>query len=314
MQWIEAVVHTTTAGSDLVSDLLVRCGALGTQVMDRADVEAVKNNGQNDWELYDESITRKMPKDVLVKGWFSHDDHKNLDSLNELLKSLRTQAAGIDVGTLGAEVTDVADDDWAESWKRYYKPFRIGSRLIVKPTWEPYQTKNDDLVIEMDPGMAFGTGTHETTNMCMIMLEKYMKPGMRVMDIGTGSGILAIAAAKLGAKEVLAVDIDHDAVKVANENILRNNVQQTVRAVQGDMLRSEAIDCDLVVANIVAGAVCVLVEPMKRYLQKGGYFICSGIIREREQDVLDSFAESKYVIVECLTQGEWVAMCARGGT
>ena len=310
MQWIETVVHTTTAGSDLVSDLLVRCGALGTQVLDRKDVEKADLD-KNAWELFDESITGNMPKDVQVKGWFSQEDRKKLDGLEQMLKDLEKQSPGIKLGQLSVEISAVADDDWAENWKRYYKPFRIGKRLIVKPTWEPYEPESRDLVIEMDPGMAFGTGTHETTNMCMILLEEYLEKGMRVMDVGTGSGILAIAAAKLGASEVLALDIDPDAVKVAQENIQRNGVEKSTRAVKGDMVRGEAIDCDLVVANIVAGAISVLAEPVKRYLREGGYFVCSGIIKEREQDVLDSFAETNYAVIDRQEQGEWVALCAR---
>jgi len=217
----------------------------------------------------------------------------------------------MDLGTLKSEVKVAADDDWAEGWKRYYKPFRIGSHLIVKPTWEAYSPEKGDVVVELDPGMAFGTGTHETTNMCMILLEKYLTKQMRVMDIGTGSGILAIAAAKLGAETVLGVDIDPDAVKVANENIARNGVKETTSAVQGDMVRNEAIPCDLAVANIVAGAVSVLAEPLKKFLRQGGYLLCSGIIKEREQDVLISLLDAGYSIVERLTQGEWVALCTR---
>ena len=241
MQWIEAVVHTTTAGSDLVSDLLVRNGALGTQVMDRKDVDEIKR-GESAWELFDEKLISEMPRDVLVKGWFSQEDQKNLDTLDEQLGTLREQSPGIDMGLLKTDVSAVADDDWAESWKRYYKPFRVGKRLIVKPSWEPFKPAGKDLIIEIDPGMAFGTGTHETTNMCMMLLETYLGKDMRVMDVGTGSGILAIAAAKLGAAKVLGIDVDADAVKVAQENIRRNGVENIVTAVKGDMVRGEAID------------------------------------------------------------------------
>ena len=310
MQWVEAIVHTTTKGSDLVSDLLMRCGAMGTQVLDRADAEAIDHEKKS-WELFDENIVCKMPEDVQVKGWFSQDDRHNLDTLSEQLAALKTQPEDIALGKLSLEIATVADDDWAESWKRYYKPFRVGRRLVVRPTWEPYREEEGDIVIEMDPGMAFGTGTHETTNMCLILLEKYTEKGMRVMDIGTGSGILAIAAAKLGAGKVLALDINPDAVRIAHENIARNGVQESTRAVRGDMVRDEAMACDLVAANIVAGAVCVLAEPVKKFLNQGGYFICSGIIGEREQDVLVSLADAGYTVIDRLTQGEWVALCAR---
>ena len=310
MEWVEVIVHTTTKGSDLVSELLMRCGAMGTQVLDRADTQDAKQDNE-DWELFDENIVQKMPEDVQVKGWFSHDDRHNLDTLAEQLAALKTQPGDIVLGTLSLEIASVADDDWAESWKQYYKPFRVGRHLIVKPTWEPYRMENGDIVIEMDPGMAFGTGTHETTNMCLILLEKYMVKGMHVMDVGTGSGILAIAAARLGADKVLAVDVNLDAVRIANENIARNGVQEITRAAKGDMVRDEAMPCDLVVANIVAGAISVLAEPIKKFLSADGYFICSGIIGEREHDVLVSLTDAGYNVIERLTQGEWVALCAR---
>ena len=278
-------------GSDLVSDLLMRCGALGTQVLDRKDAEAA-NQEETAWELLDETMVREMPEDVLVKGWFSQEDRQNLELLEARLAALKTQSVDIDMGTLAIEISTAADEDWTENWKRYYKPFRIGSRLIVKPTWESYQPKGGDIVIELDPGMAFGTGMHETTNMCMILLEKYMQKGMCVMDVGTGSGILAIAAAKLGAEKVLAVDIDPDAVKVANENIERNDMQENTHAELGDLVRMKAMECDLAVANIVTDAVCTLALLLKQYLKSGGYFICSGIIKEREQDVLKSLKDA----------------------
>jgi ribosomal protein L11 methyltransferase len=310
MQWVEAIVHTTTEGSDLVSDLLMRCGAMGTQVLDRADAEAIGREKKN-WELFDANIVRRMPEDVQVKGWFAQDDRHNLDTLAEQLAALKTQPGDTTLGRLSLEIATVADDDWAESWKRYYKPFRIGRHLIVKPTWEPYREEEGDIVIEMDPGMAFGTGTHETTNMCLVLLEKYTEKGMRVMDVGTGSGILAIAAAKLGAGKVLALDINPDAVRTAHENIARNGVRENTRVARSDMVRDEAMECDLVAANIVAGAVCVLAEPIKEFLKRGGYFICSGIIVELEQDVLVSLADAGYTVIDRLTQGEWVALCAR---
>lgn len=309
MEWIEAVIHTTTEGSDLVSELLMRCGAIGTQVQDRADVE-IANRDVDAWELFDKDLASRMPEDVLVIGWFSQEKPKVRETLEEQLAALRAQAVDVNVGTLRVDLSSASNDDWAESWKQYYKPFRIGEHWIVKPTWEPYSAQETDVVVELDPGMAFGTGTHETTNMCMVLLEKFLQKGMRVMDIGTGSGILAIGAAKLGAQSVLAIDIDTDAVKVARENIARNGVEATVRAVQGNMVLGAAMECDLAVANIVAGAICVLAEPIKKYLRVGGILLCSGIIKEREQDVITALADS-YSIVERLTLGEWVALSAR---
>lgn len=312
MQWCEAVVHTTTMGSDLISDELMGLGAAGTEIVDRADVPDPHQAGVY-WELYDPKMLDDMPRDVLVKAWFEQNEHTHdvLQSVRQRLNGLKALADGIDLGTLAMDMKSVADEDWSENWKKYYKPFRIGSRLVVKPTWEPYAVKPGDLVIELDPGMAFGTGTHETTNMCMQLLEKHLQDGMRVMDVGTGSGILAIAAAKLGAKDVLAIDIDPDAVKVARENVALNAVDGHVRVVVGDLCKGEAMPCELAVANIVADAICMLAGPLTRHLQRNGLLICSGIIREREQDVLLAAKKAGYAVYDRIEKGEWVALALR---
>ncbi len=311
MQWCEAVVHTTTLGSDIVSEELMMLGAAGTEIIDRADVPDPRNPGVH-WELYDPKMIDEMPEDVLVKGWFELNEHTHdvLGNVRQRLNELK-QDAYLDMGTLEMEMKNVADEDWAENWKKYYKPFRIGSHLVVKPTWEPYEPKADDLIIELDPGMAFGTGTHETTNMCMQLLEKHLQDGMRVMDVGTGSGILAIAAARLGAKDILAIDIDPDAVKVAKENVELNNVGEQVRVVVGDLCKSEAMPCDLAVANIVADAICMLAGPLTRHLEKDRLLICSGIIREREQDVMNAATEAGYTLFDRIEKGEWVALALK---
>ena len=231
--------------------------------------------------------------------------------MRQQLSELSQENFGLDFGTLALDMQNVADEDWSENWKKYYKPFRIGSHLVVKPTWEAYTPVEGDLVIELDPGMAFGTGTHETTNMCMQLLEKHLSSGLRVMDVGTGSGILAIAAARLGAKDILAIDIDPDAVKVAKENVALNGVEQQVRVVVGDLCKSEAMPCELAVANIVADAICMQAGPLTRHLVKDGLLICSGIIREREQDVLAAAKEAGYTVYDRIEKGEWVALCLR---
>lgn len=311
MEWLEAVVHTTTFGSDLVSDEMMALGAAGCEIVDRADVPDPRQPGVY-WELYDPAMIDAMPDDVLVKAWFERGEkeRETIEAVRAHLEQLRAQG-GTDLGTLRLELSGVKDEDWSENWKKYYKPFRIGTHLVVKPTWEAYQPSPEDLIIELDPGMAFGTGTHETTSMCMQLLEKHLKSDMRVMDVGTGSGILAIAAARLGAKEVLAIDIDPAAVKVARENIVLNHVEDRVRAVEGDLCKSEAMPCDLAVANIVADAIRMLAAPLTRHLAKGGLLICSGIIREREQDVLDAALAAGYVVADRLEKGEWVALALR---
>ena len=216
-----------------------------------------------------------------------------------------------DVGTLKCDIKTVHDQDWSENWKKYYKPFRAGKHLVVKPSWEHYDAQPGDRVIEIDPGMAFGTGTHETTGMCVELVEKYVKPGDRVIDVGTGTGILAIAAKLSGAGDTFATDIDHVAVRVADENTRRNGQQVTVR--HGDLLSAvdEGAQFDVAIANIIADVVISLAGQIGTVLRPEGTFICSGIIREREQDVLDALERDGYEVCEVRRRGEWVAICSK---
>jgi len=310
MEWLEIAVHTTAWGADSVSDVMMALGCQGTMIQDRADVpDPSKPNGI--WELIDPKMIESMPEDVVVTGWFKKDETLK-DTLNALKAWLENaKSLSRDMGSLEIDHKDVADSDWAEVWKQYYKPFHISNSLVIKPTWEQYTPDKGDKIIEMDPGMAFGTGTHESTAMCMMLLEDYLKPDMRVIDVGTGSGILAIGAALLGAKEVLAIDIDPAAVKVAKENIAKNKLKSTVTAVEGNLLDKVTQTCDLCVANIIADVICFLAEPLRGHINKNGLFICSGIIKERESDVVSALNTAGYEILEIRRKGEWVAMIAR---
>lgn len=311
MDWIEVIVHTTTPASDLVTDMLMDTGAQGTMVEDRADVpDPDKPNGF--WEIIDPHMIDTMPEDVLVHAWFEPDASfpDRFSALKNRFSQMHEASLGLDAGTLEMETRSVQDQDWNEVWKQFYKPFRAGERLVVKPTWEPYEQREGDLVIEMDPGMAFGSGTHETTGMCLSLLERAVTPGCRVIDVGTGSGILGIGAGLLGASSVLAVDIDPTAVKVAEENILHNHMQATVHAVQGNLLDGMDDLCDVCVANIIADVIIAFAAPLLAHIVPGGTFICSGIIREREEDVLSALLSAGYILKACEHRGEWVAFMA----
>ena len=311
MDWMEIVVHTTTMGADIVSEMLMNVGAVGTMIEDRYDVTSSKKE-DGMWDLIDEDVLRHMSEDVLVKAYFKDDmsAQETLLLLGEKLRDLSKIDMGFDMGNLELENKSVHEQDWAENWKKYYKPFRAGSKLVVKPSWEPYEAQEGDLVLELDPGMAFGTGQHETTFMCMEQLEKYVTPGCKTIDVGCGSGILGLAAAKLGASDVLAIDLDESAVKVAKENTEKNNLTDLVRVVHGDLLKQREEQADVIVANIIADVICFLCGPAKKHLLPGGVFICSGIIREREDDVQKALAEAGYTVCNRLAKGEWVCLAA----
>ena len=209
------------------------------------------------------------------------------------------------------EPFELKKEDWAEVWKKYFDVIPVSETLVIKPSWEAYEPKEGDLVLELDPGMAFGTGTHETTFMCMEQLEKYVTPGCRAIDVGCGSGILGLAAAKLGAADVLAIDLDELAVKVAAENTEKNGLSNVVRVAHGDLLEKREEKADVIVANIIADVICYLCGPVKKHLLEGGTFICSGIIREREEDVQRALAAAGYIVCNRLAKGEWVCLAAK---
>lgn len=314
MDWIETIIHTTAEGADIVSNLLCEAGAAGTEIVDRAEVLALPQD-QGMWDLIDEQVIQSMPEDVLVKAYFAQNaaSAEALSFARERLHALGELDIGLPLGSLVMESSIVHEEDWAEHWKQYYKPFRAGDRLVVKPSWEKFDPQTGDLVIEMDPGMAFGTGTHETTAMCLRMLERYARPGCVCLDVGCGTGILGIACALLGARTVTAIDLDLTAVQVAERNVQANGVADTVRVHQGDLLKERAAGelADVLVANIIADVIRALAEPARAHIAPGGVMICSGIIREREEDVLESLSAAGYEVAERMEQGEWVCLAVK---
>ncbi len=304
MEYTEVTISTVSAGAELISDLLMRLGAAGTQILDRADLPDPAKPTAN-WELMDQSVIDAMPEDVQVKAWFDEETLKTaLPQLREELSSIKSLVPAL--GTLSLSLQGVKEEDWSENWKQYYKPFRIGQHMVVKPTWEDFDLQPDDLLIEIDPGMAFGTGTHETTAMCVQLIEKYYHQGS-LLDVGTGSGILAIAAARLGAQDIYAVDIDPDAVRVAKENVEHNGLEKVIEVQEGDLLQGLSRRFDFAVANILAPVICMLAAPLKKHLTANGCFVCSGIIKEAEQDVQDALLSAGYIIDEVCYKGDWVA-------
>lgn len=309
MDYIELTISTTTQGAETVSNMLMDLGAMGTQILDRADLPD-PSKPTNMWELMDQSVIDAMPEDVEVKVWFETNEQlrPTLEKMQENLEALKN--SGLEMGTLTVSSQEVESKDWSECWKQFYKPFRLGAHLVIKPSWENWEPEDGDIIIELDPGMAFGTGTHETTAMCTEMIEQYYHGG-KMLDVGTGSGILAIAAAKLGAKDVVAVDIDPDAVRVAKENVERCGVKDAIDVRQGDLLQGLNEVFDFAVANILAPVICMLAAPLKNHLVKGSLFICSGIIAEAEQDVRNALTAAGYELLEVRHKGDWVAIASR---
>ncbi|MBE5766047.1 MAG: 50S ribosomal protein L11 methyltransferase [Clostridiales bacterium] len=312
MDWLELTVLTTTEGSELVSQLLIDAGAAGTAIEDKNDV-ALNQRPEGQWDIIDEEIARRMGDDVKVKAYYAMDARitDTLARVENELAALKVRAADLPLGKLETQISNVDDEDWAESWKKQYKPFRLGKHMVVKPGWEVYEAQEGDKIIEIDPGMAFGTGTHETTGMCVELIEQYMQPGMKAIDIGTGTGILAIAAALQGAGDVLATDLDPVAVRVAAENVRVNGFDSVIRTREGDLLQAVNETADIVIANIIADVIAMLAEPVRAHIEDGGMFICSGIARERSAFVLEALNKAGYHSLDIREKGEWMAIAAR---
>ena len=217
---------------------------------------------------------------------------------------------GLDLGEAKVEHEKMHEEDWANTWKQYYKPSKVGEKIVVKPIWEDYEAKDGELVVDLDPGMAFGTGTHETTRMCIQALERYVKEESTVFDVGCGSGILAIAAAKLGAKLAVGVDLDPVAVESSIENVGYNNLKN-IEILHGNLV--EVIDgkADIVVANILAEIICILTDDVKRVLKGGGVFITSGIIHDRVDMVCEKLEATGFEVIEKNRDGEWNCIVAK---
>ena len=312
MDWMEITVLTSTAGADMVSQILMDAGSSGTMIEDKNDV-AINQRPEGQWDIIDEEIARRIGDDVKVTGYYEVDASLNdrVRFVEGEIRRVKDMDLGFDAGKLEILQQTFAEEDWAENWKKAFKPLRLGSHMLVKPGWADCEVLPSDKVIEIDPGMAFGTGTHETTGMCVELVEKYVAPGTSAIDVGTGTGILAIAAAHMGARDVLAIDIDRVAVRVAKENVRINGFEDVIRCQAGDLLENVDEVADVVIANIISDVIVMIAAPVKAHIRPGGVFICSGVSAERRQDVLDALNAAGYALLDVCDRGGWCAMAAR---
>ncbi|MFC2368974.1 MAG: 50S ribosomal protein L11 methyltransferase [Selenomonas noxia] len=312
MRWARISVVTTHEGADLIANILMELGAAGTEIDDPSLVNEYIDAGL--WD-YTDLPRAEDTETVMVRAYLPEDARleSSLLALAERIAALRHAGAALGAGTISHSF--VADEDWAETWKAYIHTEKIGERIVVRPTWEEYTPSADEIVIELDPGAAFGTGAHATTAMCLRWLEHLVSPGMRVYDVGCGSGILAVAAAKLGAGEVIAMDYDPVAVSVAEENIRQNNVHNVV-ACESDLLSAceGAAPAELITANIIADVIVRLFAQLDRHLALGGTLLASGIIDDRIADVEHAAAQHGFTVLDMTCEKEWAAMIIRRAT
>jgi ribosomal protein L11 methyltransferase len=319
MLWNEITIHTSEEAVEMISNFLHEAGAGGVSIEESGSLNKPRDTSYGQW--YDRPLNDIPEGQAIIKGYFAEE--VDMDSVRAQIEprveQLRT--FDIDPGEVRYELKTVHEDDWANAWKQYFKPLRVSDRLTIKPTWEEYEpASEDEKIIELDPGMAFGTGTHPTTSLCLRTLESVIQGGEEVIDVGTGSGILAIGAVKLGAKHVLALDLDPVAVSSARENTRLNELEERITIKESDLLSvlnasdptlGIQLPVKLVVANILAEIILLFIDDVYNALQPGGIYIASGIWKNKEEAVETALKAAGFEITEINRDEDWLAFVAR---
>ncbi len=305
MEYTRVKVFAQEENLEIISALLMDKGITGIELLEpQTYTDFLNKLNSYDWDYVDSSVEAlgEIPPSLI---FYMDDSVEGIDLLDDILQEIRV----LDIEKV--EISGADDEDWKHKWKEYFKPLHITDRMVVKPSWEPYEKQPGELVIEIDPGMAFGTGTHPTTSLCIKLLEEYISSGRpAVLDIGCGSGILTIAAALLGAEEVLGVDIDPVAVEVAEQNLKLNNMNGSVRVIAGDLTEGLDFQADIIVANLMANLVIMLSIYAPTHLKPNGIFISSGILVEKKQEVVSAMEALGFNTISVLEEGEWCAVVA----
>lgn len=310
MKWSEISILTTNEAVEPISNILHEAGASGVVIED--PLELVKEREDQFGEIYQLNPDDYPEEGVIIKAYLPVNSFlgETVDEIKEAINNLIIY--NIDIGMNKVSISEVNEEEWATAWKKYYNPVKISEKFTIVPTWEDYTPVNtDELIIELDPGMAFGTGTHPTTVMCIQALERTVKQGDRVVDVGTGSGVLSIAAAKLGASKVEAMDLDDVAVQVAKLNIKLNKVQGVATVSQNNLLDGVSEGADIVVANILAEVILRFADDAGKIVENGGYFITSGIIQQKKEVVKDAMINAGFEIEEIIAMEDWVAIIGK---
>lgn len=309
VKWIEArVMYDAKEGhliSDLISDIFYHFDLQGV-VLEDPEFEKADNWDETTWA--DETL--RMPTQLAVVGYLPGDDH--VDEKCRILKDRIGKLENAECSSTHVVFRELDDQDWAETWKEYFWPQKITRRVTVKPTWRDYESETGELVINIDPGMAFGTGTHPTSHLCIQMIETYLNPGDDFLDIGTGSGVLLIAAAMLGAERGLGIDIDEDAVEISRKNLALNRIDGTFFGVRtGSLIDGIAERFDFVTANLLPNAVFTLLDTIRDVLTPGGIFVCSGILEEHRDMIVGKMETQGFKILDIQVKETWVAIAGR---
>lgn len=309
MDYIRVKLYLENETMEPLSILLEEQGVYGIEIEDSTIIQDLLNKKNSyEWDYLSEDVMSIKDRPVSAT-FYLEDDPAGMDRLEQILEELEV------LSIEKVEVASVSDHLWKDNWKKYFKPAKITDRIVVKPSWETYEkVEDDEIVIEIDPGMAFGTGTHSTTSLCIKLLERYIQKGEHiVLDVGTGSGILSIGAALLGAKDVLGIDIDPEAVAIAKRNVEANHLDSSIHIQQGDLASGLTYQANIIVANLMADLVIRLSKDAASHLLESGVYISSGILTEQRDLVSKAIEEAGFQILEIEEEGDWCAIAARVG-
>ena len=309
MKFIELTVHTTTEASELIADVMWEVTPHGVAVSDLADVVALQKDPAVYWDYMDESVTENRT-DVLVKCFLEPEtaEEQTAQIMREINERKTLAGGEIPFGTLEETKREIECDDWIDIWKKHFRPIHVGEKVVVVPEWIAYSPKAGEAVVTLDSNMAFGTGEHETTSMCLELLQEYLHAGDTCIDVGCGSGILGIAAVKLGAETSYLTDIDPIAVESATHNAQKNGVSEKVVVAHSNLLDDSALKGEIVLANITAEILVMLAPSIPKNLKANGTLILSGIIKDRLPLVREAFTKAGLEEIQMRNKGEWYAL------
>jgi len=309
MKFIELTVHTTTEGSELISDIMWNYTNYGVTICDVNDIIALQNDKRTFWDYMDDELTEAQNSDVLVKCFIAVEVAEN--TIKQIVADINETAERakdfIKMGSLETTRREIDGDDWIDVWKKHFRPIHIG-KVVVCPEWIKYQPEKDEHIIKLDSNMAFGTGEHETTSMCLELLQESINKNDTVIDVGCGSGILGIAAVKLGAKKAYLTDIDIVAVRSAEHNSALNGTSEKTQVALSNLLDDAEIVGDTMTANITADILCMLSESIPKNLKVGGTLILSGIIESKLEQVITAYQNKGLTLEKQIRKGEWFAL------
>lgn len=310
MKWHEVKIHTSNEAKEAIANIFNENGANGVVIEDSADLN--RENRSVFGEIFELNPASYPKEGVIIKAYFADDENwsSTMEHLKQKIIGLRTH--GIHLGANQLTINQVKESDWENEWKQYFKAEKVTDRFVIVPSWESYtQTDEQELIINIDPGMAFGTGTHPTTILSLMALEKMMHPSDIVLDVGSGSGVLSIGAVLLGASHVYSYDLDPIAVKSTTQNRDLNRLQDKITVYQNDLLHNTSQEADIIVSNILAHILVELVDDASAQLKQHGIFITSGIIESKEGLIRDKIETSGFRIIDRFIMDKWVALIAQ---